>query len=155
MLATYRGPRKVFARLFSIGPREDRALVILMISCVIVFIAQWPRLSREAFETGQALNPLLGATLLAWVFIVPLALYVIAFLSQMLMRIIGRKTTGFATRMSLFWALFASTPWLLLHGLVAGFIGQGPALSSVGFVWLGFFLWFWIAGLSQVGRNHV
>ena len=36
---------------------------------------------------------------------------------------------------------------VLLHGLVAGFIGPGPALQLVGALWLGVFLWFWISCL--------
>ena len=50
-------------------------------------------------------------------------------------------------RSPLFWALLASSPLMLLHGLVAGFIGPGIQLQSVGLVWLAVFLWFWIRGL--------
>ncbi|NKX72530.1 YIP1 family protein, partial [Rhodobacteraceae bacterium R_SAG3] len=46
--ATYRGPRKVIARLLAMGPREDRLLAFVMGACVLMFIAQMPRLAREA-----------------------------------------------------------------------------------------------------------
>ncbi len=153
--ATYRGPGRVVRRLLEMGQREDRALAILMAGCVLVFIAQLPRLSREAHLTGQELNMLLGASLLAWVIIAPLLMYCIAALSHLVARLIGGKGGWYGARLALFWALLASGPVLLLHGLVAGFVGPGPARDGVGLLWLGVFLWFWIAGLRQAERTPV
>ncbi|MEO9780402.1 MAG: YIP1 family protein [Sedimentitalea sp.] len=147
--ATYRGPRRVMQRLLSMGQREDRALAILMGACFIVFIAQMPRLSRESHLTGQELNMLLGGALLGWLFIAPLMLYALAGLSHLIARLIGGQGNWFGARLALFWSLLASTPLLLLHGLVAGFIGPGPGLQAVGFVWFVTFTWFWIACLLQ------
>lgn len=147
--ATYRGPRRVMQRLLSMGQREDRALAILMGACFIVFIAQMPRLSRESHLTGQELNMLLGGALLGWLFIAPLMLYALAGLSHVIARLIGGQGNWFGARLALFWSLLASTPLLLLHGLVAGFIGPGPGLQAVGFVWFATFTWFWIACLLQ------
>ncbi len=147
IVETYKGPGRVVARMVARGPREDRALVILMIGCVMVFIAQWPRLARQAYMTGEELDMLLGGTLLAWLFIMPLLLYVMAFIAHIGARLFGGKGTGYGARLSLFWALLASSPVLLLHGLVAGFIGGGPALDGVGILWLMLFAWFWIRAL--------
>jgi hypothetical protein len=33
--------------------------------------------------------------------------------------------------------------------LVAGFIGPGPALNSVGLLWLAVVLWFWLSGMIE------
>ncbi|MEY8831223.1 YIP1 family protein [Sedimentitalea sp. XS_ASV28] len=147
--ATYRGPRRVMRRLLSMGEREDRALVILMGACLIVFIAQMPRLSREAHLTGQELNMLLGGALLGWIFLAPLLLYALAALSHLIARLIGGRGSWYGARLALFWSFLASTPVLLLHGLVAGFIGPGPGLQAVGLIWLVVFAWFWIASLLQ------
>lgn len=151
--ATYRGPRRVMRKLLSMGQREDRALAILMGACFIVFIAQMPRLSREAHLTGRELNMLLGGALLGWLFLAPLMLYALAGLSHMIARLIGGQGNWFGARLALFWSLLASTPLLLLHGLVAGFIGPGPGLQAVGFVWFVIFAWFWIASLVQAERS--
>jgi len=146
IVATYRGPRRVVRRLLDIGQREDRALVILVAACGVVFIAQWPRLAREAHLTGQELNPMLGGALMAWIFIAPLILYTLALISHGFARVLGAKGTAYGARVALFWALLATSPIMLLHGLVAGFIGPGPGLQAVGLIWLGFFGWFWVAG---------
>lgn len=147
--ATYRGPQAVMRRLLAMGQREDRALAILMAGCVVMFIAQWPRLAREAYLTEQELNPLLGGALLAWAFIAPLIFYGIAMISHWIAKVFGGRGTGFGARLALFWALLAASPLVLLHGLVAGFIGPGPGLTAVGAIWLAAFGAFWGLGLRE------
>lgn len=149
IVATYRGPRRVVRRLLDMGTREDRVLAILISACVVVFIAQWPQLAREAHLTGQELNPLLGGALLAWIFIAPLMLYALALLSHGIARLVGGQGSAYGARLALFWALLAASPLILLHGLVAGFIGPGPGLQGVGLIWCGVFLWFWLSGLRE------
>ncbi|WP_372574415.1 YIP1 family protein [Ruegeria jejuensis] len=151
--ATYRGPARVMQRLLAMGQREDRALAILMGACALVFIAQMPRLAREAHLSGQELNMLLGGALLGWLIIAPLLLYVLAAFSHVLARLIGGKGEWYGARLALFWSLLASTPVLLLQGLVAGFIGPGPGLNLVGMIWIAVFFWFWIASLRQAERS--
>ncbi|MFA3915651.1 YIP1 family protein [Ruegeria hyattellae] len=151
--ATYRGPGRVMQRLLAMGQREDRALAILMGACALVFIAQMPRLAREAHLTGQELNILLGGALLGWLIIAPLLFYVLAAFSHLLARLVGGKGEWYGARLALFWSLLASTPVLLLQGLVAGFIGPGPGLNLVGMVWIAVFFWFWVAGLRQAERG--
>ncbi|WP_137700447.1 YIP1 family protein [Marimonas lutisalis] len=147
--ATYRGPRRVVRRLLAAGPREDRALAILMAACVLVFVAQWPRLARQAHLLDQDLPQLLGGTLMAWLFIAPLLFYVLAFVAWGLMRLLGGKGAPHEARIALFWAFLASSPLILLTGLVAGFIGPGPGLSLVGFAWFVVFAWFWLSGMAE------
>lgn len=151
IVATYRGPRRVMRRLLDMGTREDRALAILMAGCVVAFISQWPKLSREAYLTGQELNPMLGGALMAWIVIAPLALYAVALISQLILLSLGARPTGFGTRLALFWAFLAASPLMLLNGLVAGFIGPGPALQSVGLIWVLVFGWFWISNMREAG----
>ena len=130
---------------------EPLALVYLMLACALVFVAQWPRLSRQAHLEGIDVQALIGATLMAWLFIMPLALYLIAGLVHLASRLIRRSIPPFAARMALFWGLMAAVPAWLLHGLTAGFVGPGPELTVVGFVALAAFVWFVAAGL-RAGR---
>ena len=150
--ATYKGPGRVMTRLLALGPREDRALAYLMAGCLIVFIAQMPRLAREAHINGDDLNMLMGASLMAWVFVAPLVLYVLAAISHVIAKVFRGKGTHYGARLALFWALLASSPLMLLNGLVAGFIGPGLELQAVGFLWFAVFGWFWIGGLVAAER---
>jgi hypothetical protein len=150
IVATYRGPGRVVARLLAMGQREDRALAILMAACTVIFVAQWPRLARQAhLDPTVELQMLLGASLLAWVMIAPLLMYVVAFVSHLLSRAVRGNGTGYGARVALFWALLASSPLILLNGMVAGFIGDGPAQTAVGLLWFLVFMWFWLSGLKQ------
>lgn len=146
IVATYRGPAPVLRNLLSLGQREDRALAYAMGACALIFVAQLPRLAREAHITGAELNMLLGATLMAWIFIAPLLLYILAAGARLIGRVFGGRGSMYGARLALFWALLASTPLILLHGLVAGFIGAGLQLQIVGLVWFLCFGWFWIGG---------
>ena len=147
IVATYRAPGRVISRLLAAGQREDRALVILVAACAVMFVAQWPRLSRISYLTGEDLQMLLAGSLFSLLFIMPLVLYFVAWLSHAVVWIFGGRTTGYSARL----ALLAASPLVLFWGLVAGFIGQGGQLTAVGLLWLVIFLWFWIAGLRQAG----
>lgn len=147
--ATYLGPRKVFARLLSMGAREDRLLVFLLSGCVLTFVAQMPKLAREAHLSGQELNMLLGGALLGIVFIAPLLLYTLALAAHWLARALRGRGEAYQARLALFWAFLAASPVMLLHGLVAGFIGPGVPLDAVGIIWCAAFLWFVVSGMLQ------
>ena len=151
--ATYRGPGRVFGRILAGGPREDRALAYLMAACALMFIGQLPKLARQAHLTGEDLNMLMGGALLGIVIIAPLAFYGLAWVSHLIARLFGGRGTFWSARMALFWALLAASPLILLHGLVAGFIGPGPQLTIVGVAWCAAFLWFWGVGLWRAERE--
>ena len=151
--ATYRGPGKVVRRLASAGPREDRALAILMGACVILFVARWPALARQAHLEGVELNMLLGGTLMATIFLAPLMFYAVALVAHWVARVLRGKGPAYNARLSLFWSLLASSPLVLLNGLVAGFIGPGLELTIVGVLWFAVFMWFWVASMLAVYRE--
>lgn len=153
IMATYRGPGKVLRRLLGQGKREDRALIYLMIGCLMVFVAQTPRLARQAFETGENLQMLMGASLMAWLFIAPLLLYGIGALSYALARLLRSRISSYGARMALFWALLASSPIMLLWGLTAGFVGPGIEMTGVGILWFAVFMWFWFAGFRAAQQE--
>ena len=152
MVATYRGPRRAFARLLSSEVREDRALMILMAGCLIAFVARWPALARQAHISGDDLNMLLGGALMAWLFIAPLVLYALAALSHLLAKLLRGQGDWYGARVALFWSLLASSPLMLLNGLIEGFVGPGPGLQLVGLLWFIVFMWFWLSGLLEAER---
>lgn len=153
ILRAYVAPRAVFRARLGATPREDRALAVLMAACLLIFVAQWPRLQREAFETGQEFQVLAGGALLAWLFIVPLAAYAIGSLSHLAARVLGGQGNLYGARFALFWALLVASPLWLLWGLVAGFIGPGAQLTLTGVVALGAFVVHWSLNLWFVERS--
>ncbi|AML52909.1 hypothetical protein [Falsihalocynthiibacter arcticus] len=135
MIGSYRAPSRAFARQLREGVSESRVLAYLMIAVVVIFIAQLPRLARETYlDPSIEFDARVGAAILGWLFFMPLALYAVSFVVVILQKLIRMQAHGFTTRMALFWALLVSTPVWLLQGLVAGLIGNGPALTSVNIV---------------------
>ena len=121
----------------------------------MMFVAQWPRLSRLAHEDPSIpLDARLAGALFGWLFVVPLAFYAIAAASHMIARLFGGRASWYEARMALFWALLAASPLWLLTGLVAGFIGQGPAFTLTGSIAGLAFLGIWGAGLFEVERGN-
>ena len=154
--ASYRGPGRVVARLMGQGRREGFALNILLIACVVIFIAQAPYQSREAhFDPSVPLMARMYWSGFLWIFLVPLLLYVFCAMVHGLARLARRNISGYGVRLSLFWALLASSPVILLWGLTAAFIGPSPALQLVGMIWLLNILWFWISGLRVAEGMHL
>lgn len=152
----WRDPVGLMADKLSSGPREDRALATLMGASALMFVSRWPDLSRSAHlaheaavQSGQPLDQvpglqaLMGINLFVFLFIFPLLAYGLAGFSALVARGFGLRIGGFAARMALFWALLAVAPLMLLHGLVAGFLGQGQPATIIGLlVFFGFsFLW--------------
>lgn len=141
LMTSYRAPSRPFARQLREGVSESRVLAYLMIAVVIIFIAQLPRLSREAFlDPSIEMDARVGAAIMGWLFLMPLALYALSFVLVIVLKICRITSHAFTTRMALFWALLVSTPLFLLQGLVAGLIGVGPALTLVNIVLALFFL---------------
>lgn len=152
---TWRGPRAVMRDLLDRGAREDRALAIVMGACFLMFLAQLPLLARlatlsaEAAELDPALpvldqSQLFGTAFVSWMMIAPLALYVVAWIGYLVLRVFRVSVTGYGVRLALFWSFLAATPLALLLGLLQGLNGPGPGTQLVGGLWIAALSWFWV-----------
>lgn len=150
MIAAYRRPGRVMDRQMNSGAGEERALIFLMASCVVVFISNMPVISRTAHLEQIEMGPLLGASVLAWLFVAPLVFYVLAAVLRVVLRALGCKASWFHVRLALFWTMLAGTPLILLNGLTGGLIGSGIEQNIVGAVWFASFLWILFGSLRAV-----
>lgn len=142
MLRSWRAPRAVMRARLADGVREDRVLMILMLACFLIFIAQWPVLAREShLDPEIPLQVRIGGALFGWMFIAPLMLYGLSGLLWLGLRLGGVVLTGFAVRMALFWTLLAAAPLWLLHGLLRGAVGPGTLTTGLGFAVLAATVW--------------
>lgn len=149
----WKSPRAAIRRQLAGGENEGRALIYLMVACLLIFIAQWPRLSREAFLQPEIpLDVRIGGALMGWVFIAPLVFYGLAALSHLFSRLAGGQGSFFGARLALFWSLLVISPIVLFLGLVAGFIGAGPAANATSLLLLVAFLYIWGSSLMEAER---
>lgn len=141
IMRTWRSPRVVMRELLAHGQREDRAIAYVMAACLILYVAQWPRLKR--IEELQLMGPdgasefqmNAGIAFFAMLIVWPLGLYIIAAITHLVAKLFRAKGTHYSARLALFWAFLATTPVGLLHGLTAGLIGAGAATNLVGVIW--------------------
>lgn len=151
--ATWRAPRAKIRQMLGAGVDEGRAIAILMGALALIFVAQTPRLAREAhLDPVVPLDARMGVTLFALVFMAPLLFYGVAAISHLAARAMGGKGSWYGARLALFWSLLCTVPLMLLQGLVAGVIGQGPAATMVGLGVALAFVWIWINMLIEVER---
>ncbi|MEM9754660.1 MAG: YIP1 family protein [Pseudomonadota bacterium] len=153
IVATWRRPRRVMRKLLEPGRREDRAIMFLMIACLLIFVGQWPRLQREALlDPSVPFDARVGGALMGIILLLPLFAYAIAALSHLIARLFGGRGSWYSARLAFFWTLLASAPATLLFGLVSGFIGPGPATSLVGGLALAAILTIWGLTLYEAER---
>ncbi len=76
IVATYRGPSKVMGRFLSQGRNEVRALIFLLLSGLMIFVAASPFQAREAqLDPTGPLAARLYWSAFFWIFIMPLLMY--------------------------------------------------------------------------------
>jgi hypothetical protein len=147
---SYRAPGRVLRRQLSRGANEGRALMLLMLGCAMMFVAQWPRLSREAaLDPDVPREALFVAALNGWIFIMPILLYLLAPVPHLIAKGFGGKGSWFDARMALFWAIVAASPVWLFQGIVAGFLGAGLVKTVLALVAIGAFFYIWVGGVRE------
>lgn len=154
ILASYRSPGTVLRRLAAGPEHEGRLLAYLMLGCLMIFVAQLPRLSRDAaLDPSADITERASGELLFWMLIAPLIFYGLAALSRWIAKLFSGRGTWYTARLALFWAVLAAAPLWLLRGMVAGFIGPGFPLDVVGLIALVGFGIIWVAGLRTMEQG--
>lgn len=149
LVESWHHPARVVRRHLQRPRSESFIFTFLFVFLLVAFVAQWPSAAREThlhpevpmiqrlFATGLAL----GATLPVW--------YGLAALSRLIAKAMGGRGDWYGARAALFWALAVISPAMLLQGLTAGFLGQGPQATALGAL-IGFaFLILWFAMLRE------
>ena len=151
----YRGPRRVVRDLLAMGQREDRAIMWLMIGCLIVFLSRLPALQREAVLGQGDFSRDAAYAFFGLMMIAPLMFYGLAAVGRGIAHVAGGRPSGYGARLALFWAWLAATPLILFYGLLVGMNGAAAAgTQAIGLVWVAVFAVFWVQGLREASENH-
>jgi hypothetical protein len=150
ILTSWRHPRQVMARHLACEEREDRAFMYLILACVLIYVSRWPGLARLAqVDPSTPLEIRLGGALFAWIFIVPLVLYLIAAVSRLTSGLFGGRGSWYSARLALFWSLLAVTPLWLLNGLIEGYALPKLIENGIGAIALAAFAVIWLSSLIE------
>jgi len=149
ILATYRAPRRVMARLLEGERHEARPLAYLLAALALMLVAQIPALRETArLHPDAPLAASLLARALALGVMLPV-LYLVAAASHFAARSLGGRGDGFGARLALFWALLAAAPLVLVQAAVGAVVGQGTVLTVAALLVFAVFLWIWLSGLVE------
>lgn len=150
---TYRSPRAVMSAMMARGVPEPQVLFFGLLACGLVFMSQWPVLSRAAvLDPSVTFEQRMGGALFGIMFLLPLLLYGVAGILQLILRMTAGPVAGVNVRLVLFWSLLSITPLMLVQGGLTAFLGATAAVSAFGFVVAGVFLYILGAGLLEVAR---
>lgn len=148
IVASYRDAGPVLRRRRLGGQRDAEIVGQLLIACVLIFLAQWPRLlGIAASEPSISFEELMGGALLGWVFLAPLAALGLAALTHLALLPFGATGGWQAARAALSWALMVSVPLWMLSAVVTGLDLPKGVTAVIGLVSLAGFLWIWGRGL--------
>ena len=145
ILRSWHAPRGVLRDLLAQDRREGRLLLYLTLGLGLVFVAQWPRLARQAGDE-IGFDALVAGALFGIMFIGPLLFYAIALVLSLGLRLLA-PVQGFAVRLALFWALLATAPPVLAQAALVALAGPGTVALVTGLAVLGLFLMILLAGL--------
>lgn len=146
ILRSFRAPREVVRDLLAQDRREGRLMLYLTLALGIVFVAQWPRLLREA-SAEIGFEPLFAGALFGIMFVGPLLAYGLAALMGLLLRPVA-PVEPFAVRLALFWALLVTAPLMLFQAALASVAGAGGLAERLsGYAVLAAFVLLLAAGL--------
>lgn len=152
VIESWWAPRRVVRGLS--GMPDPVMLVVLMVAMLISLIAQAPGNARAAaLDPSIPLDARMGGAVMGTIFMMPLLAYGVAAVISMLSRLTRYRLDAQDSRLALFWALLAVSPATLLAGMVAGFIGPGPALTLTQTIAGLGFLFIWGAGVSALARR--
>lgn len=151
IVRSYRRPRAVIKGLVAQDLRDPQVLFFGLLACGLIFVAQWPRLSRAAtLDPSVTFEQRMGGALFGIMFLLPLLLYGLAWLWGLVLRALRGPIPGLWVRLAVFWALLAVTPLMLLQGVLSAMLGQSAAVIGFGFVVLGVFLYILGAASAEV-----
>lgn len=150
---SWRDPRGVMAGQVAAGLSEPRALVHLMLACMLVFVARLPEAVRmaEGLPVDEPVNAAVAAHLFAWGAVAPLLGYALAAVVHLVARGFGGRGGFLGARAALFWSGLALSPAVLALGALDALAGGRAAawLSLAGLAALGLWVWVFAASLAE------
>ena len=145
---SWRDPRGVMAAQVAAGLSEPRALVHLMLACVLFFVASLPAAVRTStgLTVDEPVSAAVSAHLFAWGAVAPLVAYALAALVHLGARAFGGRAGFLGARAALFWSALAAAPAVLAAGIAGVFLPDGP---WPGIVAAGLWVWLFSASLAE------
>lgn len=145
MLRGYLHPHRVMLRQIAFGLAEPRALLHLLLGCMLLCVASIPAAIRGApdLPVEDATSAAVSSRIFGYVIVMPILAYGFAALIRM---VLGGE--GLAVRSAVFWSLLLGGPIALVLSALSALEAVLPAGMSSVLGPVAFIAWLWILSAS-------
>ena len=122
-IRTHSEPSIVFAKKVP-HTGDARAFAYLMLACLLMFMSRIPSTiaGQGAHSIDRPTGPTLAALFLGAMIAAPMMFYLYAAAIRLLMMMMGGRIAWLHSRVVVFWSLLVVSPWVVIAGLITGYV---------------------------------
>ena len=114
---------------FELRDKESQLLPLLYFTCLMLLLSQLIEVTGQVQEDPYL--SVITAVVVSYLFFLPIFMYVLGFMLHFILKIFGASSSGFQTRLALFWSLSVSTLVILVANIAKIFTTGATELALV------------------------
>ena len=116
---------------FELRDKESQLLPLLYFTCLMLLLSQLIEVTSHVQEDPYL--SVITAVVVSYLFFLPIFMYLLGFILHLILKMFGSVSSGFQTRLALFWSLSLSTLIILVVSITKIFISGTIELVIVVF----------------------
>ena len=92
---------------FELRDKESQLLPLLYFTCLMLLLSQLIKVTGQVQEDPYL--SVITAVVVSYLFFLPIFMYLLGFILHLILKMFGSVSSGFQTRLALFWSLSVST----------------------------------------------
>ena len=100
---------------FELRDKESKLLPLLYFTCLMLLLSQLIEVTSQVQEDPYL--SVITAVVVSYLFFLPIFMYLLSFILHLILKMFGSVSSGFQTRLALFWSLSVSTLVILAASL--------------------------------------
>ena len=109
--------------------KESQLLPLLYFTCLMLLLSQLIEVTSQVQEDPYL--SVITAVVVSYLFFLPIFMYLLGFIIHLILKMFGSVSSGFQTRLALFWALSVSTSVILVASIAKIFTNGAIELVLV------------------------
>tara|TARA_B100000989_G_scaffold136459_1_gene101368 strand:+ start:404 stop:979 length:576 start_codon:yes stop_codon:yes gene_type:complete len=105
---------------FELRDKESQLLPLLYFNCLMLLLSQLIEVTSQVQEDPYL--SVITAVIVSYLFFLPIFMYLLGFILHLILKMFGSVSSGFQTRLALFWSLSLSTLIILVVSISKIFI---------------------------------
>ena len=114
---------------FELRDKESQLLPLLYFTCLMLLLSQLIEVTGQVQEDPYI--SVITAVVVSYLFFLPIFMYLLAFIIHLILKMFGSVSSGFQTRLALFWSLSVSTLVILVASIAKIFTTGAIELALV------------------------